>query len=184
MEDEEFERVRRTLEARVPDPRVGLPQDVFLMLSRFVPLVNVDLLIRDDTDRALLTWRDDEFDGPGWHVPGGIIRYKETAEERVRATALTELGVDVEFDPTPVTVQQTIVQERAERGHFVSLGYRCRLRGVPRESLRFASGSPERGQWAWLDRCPPTLLAIQDCYREFLWQSPHPHPVFGSTKLS
>jgi colanic acid biosynthesis protein WcaH len=33
--------------------------------------------------RTLLTWRDDESFGAGWHVPGGIIRYKETAADRI-----------------------------------------------------------------------------------------------------
>src|SRR5438105_4861558 len=54
------------------DTGAGLPPEVFLFLSRVTPLLNVDLLIQDDRGRTLLTWRDDEFFGAGWHVPGGI----------------------------------------------------------------------------------------------------------------
>ena len=69
--DDALRRGIEALEAGQDDPRRGLPDDVFLFVSRIVPLVNVDLLIQDDRSRTLLTWRDDEFFGPGWHVPGG-----------------------------------------------------------------------------------------------------------------
>jgi len=64
---------------------------VFALVSRVTPLVNVDLLIKDEQRRTLLTWRDDEFFGAGWHVPGEIIRYKESAADRIRTCARLEL---------------------------------------------------------------------------------------------
>ena len=57
-----------------------LPEELFRFISTISPLVNVDLLIKDDTNRTLLTWRDDEHYGAGWHVPGGIIRFKESGQ--------------------------------------------------------------------------------------------------------
>ena len=63
------------------DPNGGLPEELFLFVSRLVPMVNVDLFISDDQGRVLLTWRDDEIFGAGWHIPGGMIRYKETAQD-------------------------------------------------------------------------------------------------------
>src|ERR1022692_4518995 len=102
----------------IGDPHGGLPEDIFLFVSRIVPLVNVDLLIQDDAGRTLLTWRDDRFFGAGWHVPGGIIRYKEAAADRVRACAREELGADVSFDGVPLLVTETI-REQPERGHFI-----------------------------------------------------------------
>ena len=71
------------LEKNVPDPRVGLSRELFLLVSRLTPLVNVDLLVKDEAGRVLLSWRDDQYAGQGWHVPGGILRYKETLLERV-----------------------------------------------------------------------------------------------------
>ena len=145
----------------------GLPHDLFLFLSRLTPLVNVDLLVRDERLGTLLTWRDDEHYGPGWHIPGGIIRYKETAESRIRLTARRELGADVEFDPVPIAVEQDIHPLRRERGHFVSLLYLCRLAGPPSEQLRHTPASPQPGQWAWHKTCPPNLLPEQHHYRRF-----------------
>ena len=55
------------------DAAIGLPEELFLYVSSITPLVNVDLLIKDDRGRALLTWRDDSYYGPDWHVPGGIF---------------------------------------------------------------------------------------------------------------
>lgn len=72
-------------EAYCPDPRSGLPEVVFLLMTRLTPMVNVDLLIQDPTGRTLLTWWDDSYHGAGWHIPGGIIRLKETAAQRIAA---------------------------------------------------------------------------------------------------
>ena len=88
--------------------------------------INVDLLIQDDRSRTLLTWRDDEFFGPGWHVPGGIIRYKESAADRIRACAREELGADVSSDAAPLLVLERIGDQDTS-GHHISLLYRCRL---------------------------------------------------------
>ncbi len=108
------------------DPNGGLPEELFLFVSRLVPMVNVDLFISDDQGRVLLTWRDDEIFGAGWHIPGGMIRYKETAQDRIRAAALEELGAEVVIDGAPI-VEQLIEPERRLRGHLVALLYKCRL---------------------------------------------------------
>ena len=155
-----------TLEEAAGDARGGLPEDLFLFVSRITPLVNVDLLVKDDRDRTLLTWRDDEFFGRGWHVPGGIIRYKESAADRVRACARDELGADVECEAAPLLVSETIRPARA-RGHFVSLLFRCRILTGPDPLRRAASGCHARGSWQWHDHCPPDLLDVQRHYAPF-----------------
>src|SRR6266496_3256908 len=129
MEPERRNAIFTELNAWAGSAENGLPHELFVFLSRLMPLVNVDLLIRDERMGTLLTWRDDEDYGPGWHVPGGIIRYKETAEARIRLTARRELESDVEFDPDPIRIEEMIKPIRRERGHFVSLLYRCRLLG-------------------------------------------------------
>jgi colanic acid biosynthesis protein WcaH len=153
------------IEAAVGWAGGGLPEDVFQFVSRLTPLINVDLLIRDDRGRTLLTWRDDEFFGTGWHVPGGIIRYKETAADRIRACARGELGADVSFEPTPLFVAETIRQD-ATRGHFISLLFRCRLTSSLDEAKRGGS-RPRPGGWQWHDRCPDDLLDVQRQYARF-----------------
>jgi ADP-ribose pyrophosphatase YjhB (NUDIX family) len=167
MEDDRYREAITLLDHWAVNPRAGIPEDLFVFVSRLVPLVNVDLLIKDDRARTLLTWRDDEFH-TGWHVPGGIIRYKEPAAERIQATARTELGTDVEPEPTPCAIEQLMEPERRVRGHFISLLYRCRLIGVPDERLRFTGDAPQPGQWAWHASCPPNLIPLQAIYRKYI----------------
>jgi ADP-ribose pyrophosphatase YjhB (NUDIX family) len=157
-----------TLDAWVGEPAGGVPEEFFLFLSRFTPILNVDLLVQDERGRTLLTWREDETYGAGWHVPGGIIRYKETAEERIRATARRELGADVAFDAEPIAIEQFIAPGHRDRAHFVSLLYRCRLLGPPDAGLEYLAGEPRRDQWAWHEGAPPDLLPVHARYRRFL----------------
>jgi colanic acid biosynthesis protein WcaH len=154
------------LEAALGDPRRGLPEDLFLFVSRIIPLINVDLLIQDDS-RTLLTWRDDEFYGPGWHVPGGIIRYKELARDRLRACAREELGADISSDSQPLLVAESIRNQDA-RGHHVSLLFRCTLLSPPDGARRAIVDPPRPGQWRWHDECPADLIEAQRAYVPFL----------------
>jgi colanic acid biosynthesis protein WcaH len=154
------------LESAIGDPHDGLPPDVFLFVSRIAPLINVDLLIQDPDGRTLLTWRDDQFYGPGWHVPGGIIRYRESTVERIRACAREELDAGVSSDPAPLLVSETFRRERT-RGHFISLLYRCRLLSAP-DAARHATSEPRSGQWRWHARRPPNLLEEQRSYAQFM----------------
>jgi colanic acid biosynthesis protein WcaH len=155
------------LEATLDSPRTGLPEDVFQFVSRLTPLINVDLLITDDRSRTLLTWRDDEFFDAGWHVPGSIIRYKETMADRIRACAREELGAAVAWDEAPLLVSEGMLAQ-VTRGHLIALLFRCRLLNDPAEHLRADSDSPKPGEWRWHDRCPPNLIDVQKPYARFL----------------
>jgi len=158
----------RQLEEFSGDPRHGLPEELFLLVSRITPLVNVDLLIQDDAHRTLLTWRSDECYGEGWHIPGGIIRYKEPARERVREVARQELGASVECEPAPLAVMETMAPEQERnRGHFISLLYRCRLTSPPDARLQSAADPPEPGTWRWHDRPPGNLMKVHNMYKPF-----------------
>lgn len=66
------------LDKQAPNPSSGLPDELFFYISRVTPMVNVDLLIKDEDGRTLLSWRNDQYAGKGWHLPGGIVRFKET----------------------------------------------------------------------------------------------------------
>jgi hypothetical protein len=80
--------VVQELASQIGDPRRGLPDAVFAFVSSVTPLVNIDLLVRNAAPQTLLTWRDDEY-YRGWHVPGGIIRFKERMVDRAAAVART-----------------------------------------------------------------------------------------------
>ncbi len=157
----------QSLERLVPDPTRGLPEPVFRFATRITPMVNVDLLIQDEAGRTLLTWREGEIYLPGWHIPGGIIRYKETWADRILAVAAGELGTTIRFDPVPMTVREVIHPDRKDRGHFISLLFRCELTGPLDASRRHPGGKPAHGCWAWHERCPHDLLDVQEMYRPY-----------------
>ena len=154
------------LDNLVPDPSTGLPEELFLFISRVTPLVNVDLLIQDSERGTLLTWRSDEHYGAGWHIPGGIIRYKEPSHQRVVEVAREELGASVEFDPAPIAVMEGISGER-NRGHFISLLYRCRLTSGLDPLREAVAEPPGRGNWRWHSSPPADLLKVHEMYRRF-----------------
>jgi ADP-ribose pyrophosphatase YjhB (NUDIX family) len=155
----------KQLKSSLADPSQGLPEELFLFVAGVTPMVNVDLFIRDDRGRTLLTWRDDGFYPPGWHVPGGIVRYKETMAARIAAVAQIELGASVSFRPVPLAVNEVIRPEWPVRAHFISFLYECSLSGPLCEAMRSNSSSPRPGDWAWHDKCPVNLIAVQDIYR-------------------
>lgn len=153
------------LDGLFPDSRRGLPNELFYFVSRLTPLVNVDLLIRNERGEILLTWRHDQF-YKGWHIPGGIIRFKETAAERIQAVALSELGAAVEADASPCEVHEKRNCERDVRGHFISLLYATRLTSDLDASRKCVDmARPDNGQWAWHGSCPDLLLPNHASYR-------------------
>lgn len=157
------------LNSFVPDPTQGLPEEVFRFASTIVPMVNVDLLIKSDRGQTLLAWREDEFFPPGWHIPGGIIRYKETAHDRIRTVAANELGAVVRSSETPIAFNEIIMEPSWRiRGHFISLLYRCVLLERPTTPEAINMASPGAGEWAWHSGCPENLYKSQEFYRKFI----------------
>lgn len=156
------------LDKHVPDPSKGLPDEIFYYISRIMPLINVDLLIKDENGRTLLAWRDDQYCGKGWHVPGGIIRFRETLESRVQKVAETEIGVsNIQFDPVPLEIKDCIHFERAIRSHFVSILYKCFLPStfVPANK---GLATDDAGYLRWHDKCPDDLLRFHEMYRKYM----------------
>lgn len=163
----EIKKIIDLLESLIKDPSRGLPEDIFLFVSRVTPLINVDLLIKNEKKQTLLTWRDDGYHGPGWHIPGGIIRYKEKVADRINAVAKKELGARVGFKKEPLAVNEVICS-RKTRGHFISLLYECKLISSLDENLKFEKGTPKPGQWTWHKKCPNNIISIHEMYRKFI----------------
>lgn len=154
------------LDKKIPKSSAGLPEEVFLFVSRMTPLVNVDLLIKDEKGRTLLSWRDDIYCGKGWHLPGGIVRFKENLEKRVLKVAEEEIGSPVKFDRVPIAINQMICQ-RNTRGHFISILYKCFLPGkfIPKNT---GLTKRDRGYLKWHDSCPDNLLKFHKIYKAYL----------------
>lgn len=154
------------LEKKVPRPTQGLPDAVFYYISRTTPLVNVDLLIKDEKGRTLLAWRNDQYCGQGWHVPGGILRFKETLETRVKKVAQSEIGTLVEFEPKPIAFNEIILKQKT-RGHFISFLFKCRLSSsfIPQNK---GLKETDAGYLQWHQTCPHNLLKTQKKYQVFI----------------
>lgn len=156
----DLERIRAGLE----NPEQGLPDPVFDFIRQVTPLINVDLLIRRD-DRTLLAWREDEYH-TGWHIPGGIIRMRESLKARIDLVALNELGAIVESEPAPCAIAE--LRDYA-RGHFISLLYRCRLvTELDASRMSSAEQKPRHGELCWIRGVPQEFYPAQRFYAEWL----------------
>lgn len=157
---------------QIPDAKIGLPQEAFYFVSQLTPMINVDLLIKNKQGQTLLTWRKDRFYGPAWHIPGGIIRFKESIEDRIAKVAETELGCQVRFSAEPVNVRSMINKERDIRGHFISLLYLCELESAPDPGKQCLTPDPQNGEWAWHYKAPKNLLSVHESFRVFIDETP------------
>jgi colanic acid biosynthesis protein WcaH len=131
-------------------------------------MINVDLLVKNKLGQTLLTWRDDKFYGPAWHIPGGIIRFKEKIEDRINKVAENELGCKVKFNTTPLDIREMMNKERDIRGHFISMLYSCEIVGNPDNLKRSLDNNPQHGQWAWHEEAPQNLLRVHEPFRKFI----------------
>lgn len=170
--DTELSTLLERVSQHVADPKIGLPQDLFYFVSSLTPLVNVDLLIKNNRGQTLLTWRADRFHGPAWHIPGGIIRFKEGLGDRIKKVAHAELGCGVRFSKAPVDVRSLVNTERDVRGHFISLLYLCELQGEPNPSMKASAADPRAGEWAWHDTAPHNLIKVHEVFRQFIDDTP------------
>ena len=168
MKNTELSNLVDLLYNSIDDPMKGLPDDIFYFISQITPLINVDLLIKNNKNQTLLTWRDDKFYGPGWHVPGGIIRFKEDFHTRIKIVSKNELGCDIKYNIEPLKVSNLINKKRNLRGHFISLLFYCELLNPPDPNKEFISNSPKNGQWYWFNKSPANLLLQHNIYRDLI----------------
>jgi len=165
----EIEKTIELLESFIKNPSEGLPEDIFLFVSRITPLVNVDLLIKNELNHTLLTWRPAGYYPSGWHVPGGIIRYKETISSRIDAVAASELGAKIQSKKELLAFNEVMLPPSwKNRGHFISLLYECTLISSLDENLRYEKGIPKPGEWAWHSKCPDNIISVHERYRKFI----------------
>lgn len=155
----EYEYLEYLLKNRLT-PQNGLPQPVFNFAASIVPMINVDLLIRNNHNEILLSWRKDKFSGDVWHIPGGIIRFQERIEQRIHKTALSELNTDVLWNGKILDINE-IICDHQERGHFISLLVECTLKGNITVSNEKTDSEREENSLAWFDRCPENFIECQ-----------------------
>ena len=165
-------RLKRAMISEGIDPQKDLGTDLFVFSSTLMPVVNVDLLVANRQGQFLLAWRDDPHCGTGWHIPGGCIRFKETAEERIKKTAEAELGAEVEYAKEPCAVFEIIsnelrpgLEDQSERAHAITLVYVCKV--PERYEINNNNKAPgDVGYLKWFDKLPDDLVQVQNCYKE------------------
>lgn len=111
---------------------MDLPQHLFNYVSSITPLISVELIITCPSNLVLLSWRDDCLYGPGWHLPGGIIRHKESLIHRIRCVASQECSIEAFDSCTFLQVNQIMNPNRDLRGHFLSLVFCLSIDYIPR----------------------------------------------------
>lgn len=150
------------------DPRGDLPIELFEFSTTLRPFINVDLLVLNESNQILLSWRDDRHYGLGWQIPGGIVRMMETLDDRIQKTALREIGCQVEYDNNPIAVYENIIRDhrveldnQLERAHNIALLYKCM---VPKGYIIDNKGKKqnEEGFLKWFDKFPDNLL---ECHK-------------------
>lgn len=149
------------------DARNGLPEEIFLAVSCLVPIANIDLLIMNEKNQILLSWRNDIYFGTGWHLPGGCIRFKETMSERIQKTALEEIGTEVIYDGSPIAIKDVIIDkegiDRKVRAHHLAVLYLCSL---PNKTNINNNNLHERdaGFLKWFTKNPKEIITVHECY--------------------
>lgn len=155
------------------DAHNGMQEELFLLVSGIMPIPNVDLMITNENNQLLFSWRDDPYFGQGWHFPGGCIRFGETMLERVQKTAMAELGTILIVEENPLAIKDVICDEREnlkysnERGHHLAVLFRCK---VPYGFKIDNKGKKENevGYLKWFDFVPDNLVHVHDVYEEIL----------------
>lgn len=156
------------IKKKIDSPQLGLGDELFLFATELTPMINVDLLIKDKNNRILLSWRKDNFYDEGWHVPGGVIRLKESIEHRILEVSKNEIGCDnIVYKKEPTEVVQIICPEMQQRGHFITLVYECSL--PDGFEVHNDVNEYEAGYLKWFSECPADLLDVHSFYRKY-WQ--------------
>lgn len=140
----------------------GIGKNLFESISRLTPAVSVELIIKSQDQKSnLLTWRDDELYGPGWHVPGGVVRFKETLSARVDKVLKQEIAASAKKIEGPIGFHEIFNEQRDKRGHFICFVYKVILSEDPPIETRAQDRTIVDGNWRWFTNCPDNLIKNQ-----------------------
>lgn len=142
---------------KITQPHLGLPQEVFDALIKIVPFIACELAIVNDKKELLLTWRNDKY-WCGWHFPGGLLRFRESFDERIQAVAREELDVHI----SNYAFLQPFNYLDGPRGHVVNLLFLCQTLDTPKSGR-------------WFKKAPKNIIGH---HREFFEKAETSLPKF------
>ena len=146
----------------------GLPSHLFEYVSSITPIINVDLLVHNPSKGIILSWRSDKFYGPGWHVPGGIIRFKENFLDRLRYVARNEINSSEDLKFNFISINQIMNPDRDIRGHFISLLFSAETYQSSIENKLAKEG--DNGFLKWHKYSPKNLIKQHKRYESHMKQ--------------
>ena len=155
------------------NPREGLPYHLFKYISSITPLLNVDLLLFNPDLGVLLSWRDDKFYGPGWHVPGGIIRFKENFLDRLDCVAKNEIKINEKLKYRLIAINQIMNPSRDIRGHFISFLFLSEINKNDfhdKDEIKLETRSYNNGDLSWHKNVPSNIIPQHKRYSEYINQ--------------
>ena len=148
----------RIIEIFSIDPKKDLGKPLFEVVSGMVPNVNVDLLCYDSSNRFALVYRHDRFYGPGWHIPGGVLRFKERLENRLTLTAKRELQINSITEISKINISEIFAKDRDVRGHFISFLFRAKSKELDKNGNFNPRTNYENGSIAMFSKPPNNLI--------------------------
>jgi ADP-ribose pyrophosphatase YjhB (NUDIX family) len=132
--------LREVLDRRGWEIEPGLANNVAASLE--LPITTVGALIFDSAGRVLMI-RTHKWSNL-WGIPGGKIKFGETAEDALRREIKEETNLDVS-EICFVLVQECIQSTEFYRpAHFILLNYTCRCGSEPAVAL---NGEAQEFQW-------------------------------------
>ena len=112
-----------------------------------------------------MTWRDDKYSGKGWHLPGGIIRFREKINKRIANVGKTELNIKISKIKGPIALNEIIINQK-ERSHFISLLYQCFL--SKNQFKNFYLKLKKNSKISFFKKKPHNLLNLHKIYKKYL----------------
>lgn len=162
-----LEREILKLEKKIKNPSKGLSDEVFLFLTRLTPMINVDLLIKDKKKGTLLSWRrPGEKYSAGWHIPGGIIRFRDSIKNRIKNVSKYELKSSLKNIKFLGVFEIKLKQKN--RSHFISLLYSGELASKVKKKMFFKKGIKKEGDLKWFKKAPKNLIFPHKIYKKFV----------------
>ena len=153
------------IEKKIKNPNKGLPDDLFYFIGRMTAYINVDLLIRCPKRGLLLTWRNDDYAGKGWHIPGGIIRFREKIKDRILKVGREELKITINEFNGPISTNEIILKKQTDRSHFISLLYDCKIED--KQLLKLDEIIKRNKKINFFKKKPKDLLKLHEIYTKF-----------------
>lgn len=99
---------------------------MFPFSSKSLQMTDLDLFVRSDQTRTLLTWREDGIGLLGCYIPGGVGWFEKQRADSIAAFTGSELGAPVTFMRKSLSIPEaTHPSRKILRKMATSMGRLC-----------------------------------------------------------